>query len=264
MFIGWLEGANDLGDFFRFEGTPRDDARLALLAARFFDDLSHSRHTPGKFALVQSIAEARPELLDDFRDVLQRAIEAGAEPSLPFTADFKSPFERDLFIDGKDPENEDRSKFFDFLVKNRDKIDEARDVLDVIDRGGDDRGGGRPNHRTTDSSDEDEDDESEDSWSDEEYTRARDGRRAARPSDPARTDLEKAREKQIRKRNRESARREAKRRARVVEELVAENDSLAERLEAAVDEVRRLRKAAAADAAAPEGPRRRSGRRRRA
>ena len=51
---------------------------------------------------------------------------------------------------------------------------------------------------------------------------------------------------------------------RVVEELVAENDSLAERLEAAVDEVRRLRKAAAADAAAPEGPRRRSGRRRRA
>ena len=59
-------------------------------------------------------------------------------------------------------------------------------------------------------------------------------------------------------------RREAKRRARVVEELVAENDSLAERLEAAVDEVRRLRKAAAADAAAPEGPRRRSGRRRRA
>ena len=43
-------------------------------------------------------------------------------------------------------------------------------------------------------------------------------------------------------------RREAKRRA----------------LEAAVDEVRRLRKAAAADAAAPEGPRRRSGRRRRA
>ena len=212
MFIGWLEGANDLGDFFRFEGTPRDDARLALLAARFFDDLSHSRHTPGKFALVQSIAEARPELLDNFRDVLQRAIEAGAEPSLPFTADFKSPFERDLFIDGKDPENEDRSKFFDFLVKNRDKIDEARDVLDVIDRGGDDRGGGRPNHRTTDSSDEDEDDESEDSWSDEEYTRARDGRRAARPSDPARTDLEKAREKQIRKRNRESARREAKRR----------------------------------------------------
>ena len=212
MFIGWLEGANDLGDFFRFEGTPRDDARLALLAARFFDDLSHSRHTPGKLALVQSIAEARPELLDDFRDVLQRAIEAGAEPSLPFTADFKSPFERDLFIDGKDPENEDRSKFFDFLVKNRDKIDEARDVLDVIDRGGDDRGGGRPNHRTTDSSDEDEDDESEDSWSDEEYTRARDGRRAARPSDPARTDLEKAREKQIRKRNRESARREAKRR----------------------------------------------------
>ena len=212
MFIGWLEGANDLGDFFRFEGTPRDDARLALLAARFLDDLSHSRHTPGKLALVQSIAEARPELLDDFRDVLQRAIEAGAEPSLPFTADFKSPFERDLFIDGKDPENEDRSKFFDFLVKNRDKIDEARDVLDVIDRGGDDRGGGRPNHRTTDSSDEDEDDESEDSWSDEEYTRARDGRRAARPSDPARTDLEKAREKQIRKRNRESARREAKRR----------------------------------------------------
>ena len=212
MFIGWLEGANDLGDFFRFEGTPRDDARLALLAARFFDDLSHSRHTPGKLALVQSIAEARPELLDDFRDVLQRAIEAGVEPSLPFTADFKSPFERDLFIDGKDPENEDRSKFFDFLVKNRDKIDEARDVLDVIDRGGDDRGGGRPNHRTTDSSDEDEDDESEDSWSDEEYTRARDGRRAARPSDPARTDLEKAREKQIRKRNRESARREAKRR----------------------------------------------------
>ena len=62
-------------------------------------------------------------------------------------------------------------------------------------------------------------------------------------------------------------RREAKRRARVVEELVAENDSLAERLEAAVDEVRRLRKAAAAaDAAAPEAAagRRRSGRRRRA
>jgi hypothetical protein len=52
----------------------------------------------------------------------------------------------------------------------------------------------------------------------------------------------------------------------VVEELVAENDSLAERLEAAVDEVRRLRKAAAADAAAPEAAagRRRSGRRRRA
>ena len=62
-------------------------------------------------------------------------------------------------------------------------------------------------------------------------------------------------------------RREARRRARVVEELVAENDSLAERLEAAVDEVRRLRKAAAAaDAAAPEAAagRRRSGRRRRA
>ena len=62
-------------------------------------------------------------------------------------------------------------------------------------------------------------------------------------------------------------RREAKRLARVVEELVAENDSLAERLEAAVDEVRRLRKAAAAaDAAAPEAAagRRRSGRRRRA
>ena len=65
-------------------------------------------------------------------------------------------------------------------------------------------------------------DESEDGWSDEDAergdSRVREGARSygggrfARPSDPARTEMEKARDKQIRKMDREHARREAKRR----------------------------------------------------